>query len=81
MNDKCIKGDGGETRANPEQTLPHQAKTGRYPKSYRQNTNLLSNLWSLICLPAERRMPWSVSMKLTMLSGFSRRFEQAQMTK
>jgi hypothetical protein len=25
--------------------------------SYRQNTNLLSNLWSLICLPAERRMP------------------------
>jgi hypothetical protein len=28
--------------------------------SYRQNTNLLSNLWSLICLPAERRMPWRI---------------------
>jgi hypothetical protein len=33
--------------------LAHTTKSA----SYRQNTNLLSNLWSLICLPAERRMP------------------------
>jgi hypothetical protein len=42
--------------------------------SYRQNTNLLSNQWSLICLPADRRMACSVS-------GSPRRFERAQTTK